>query len=103
MAVVEKDKKNFSKAEKYATQAIAIGERLNTADELMEMYDTMSVIKEETGNLSEALLFKNKYVSLKDSMMNEQIQTNIHHLNIQFHSAQKDKKIAEQNLNIEKK
>jgi len=102
LAVVEKDKNNFSTAEQYAAKAIALGEKLNTADELMEMYDTMSVIKEKMGKPAEALLYKNKYVSLNDSMMNAQIQTNIHHLNIQYHSAQKDKMIAEQNLNIEK-
>ena len=102
LAVVAKDKKDFSVAEDYAAQAISIGEHLNTADELMEMYDTMSVIKEKMGKPSEALFYKNKYVALNDSMMNGQVQTNIHHLNIQYHSAQKDKKIAEQNLSIEK-
>ena len=102
LAVAAKDKKDFRVAENYAAQAISIGEHLNTADELIEMYDTMSVIKERMGKPAEALLYKNKYVSLNDSMMNAQIQTNIHHLNIQYHSAQKDKKIADQNLSIEK-
>lgn len=102
LAVVEKDKKHFPLAENYAARAIAIGEDLNTPAELMEMYDTMSVIKQNLGKPAEALLFKNKYVALNDSITNAQIQTNIHHLNIQFHSAQKDKKIAEQNLSIEK-
>lgn len=102
LAVVEKDKKNFLLAESYTSRAIAIGEDLNTPAELMEMYDTMSVIKQKLGKPQEALLFKNKYVAINDSMMNAQIQTNIHHLNIQYHSAQKDKMIAEQNLNIER-
>lgn len=102
LAVVAKDRKSFGTAEEYAARAISIGEHLNTADELMEMYDTMSVIKERMGKPAEALLYKNKYVALNDSMMNAQIQTNIHHLNIQYHSAQKDKKIAEQILSIEK-
>jgi signal transduction histidine kinase len=102
LAVVEKDKKNFPLAENYTSRAIAIGEDLNTPAELMEMYDTMSVIKQKMGKPQEALLFKNKYVAINDSMMNAQIQTNIHHLNIKYHSAQKDKMIAEQNLNIEK-
>lgn len=102
LAVVEKDKKNLHLAENYTSRAIAIGEDLNTPAELMEMYDTMSVIKQKLGKPMEALLFKNKYVAINDSMMNAQIQTNIHHLNIQYHSAQKDKMIAEQNLNIER-
>jgi len=102
LAVVEKDKKHFPLAENYAARAIAIGEDLNTPAELMEMYDTMSVIQQKLGKPAEALFFKNKYVAINDSITNAQIQTNIHHLNIQFHSAQKDKKIAEQNLSIEK-
>lgn len=102
LAVIEKEKKDFRHAEQYASRAIAIGEELNTPAELMEMYDTMSVIKQKLGKPVEALLFKNKYVDINDSITNAQIQTNIHHLNIQFRSAQKDKKIAEQNLSIEK-
>jgi len=102
LAVIEKEKNNFQQAAQYASRAIAIGEELNTPAELMEMYDTMSVIKQKLGKSAEALLFKNKYVAINDSITNAQIQTNIHHLNIQFHSAQKDKKIAEQNLSIEK-
>jgi two-component system, NarL family, sensor kinase len=102
LAVVAKDRNNYSVAEQYAAGAIAIGEHLKTADELMEMYDTMSVIKEKMGKFSEALFYKNKYVALNDSIMNAQIQTNIHQLNIQYHSAEKDKTIAEQNLSIEK-
>lgn len=102
LAVIEKEKNNFSQSDQYASRAIAIGEDLNTPAELMEMYDTMSVIKQKLGKPAEALLFKNKYVTIKDSITNAQIQTNIHHLDIQFHSAQKDKMIAEQNLSIEK-
>ena len=102
LAVIEKEKNNFRQSEQYASRAIAIGEDLNTPAELMEMYDTMSVIKQKLGKPAEALLFKNKYVAISDSITNAQIQTNIHHLNIQFHSAQKDKKIAEQNLSIER-
>src|SRR6185437_915984 len=86
----------------YTSGAIAIGENLNTAEELMEMYDTMSVIKQKIKKPEEALLYKNKYVAISDSMMNAEIQTNVHNLSIQYRSAQKDKMIAQQNLSIEK-
>lgn len=102
LAMVAKERGNYKLANNYATNAIAIGEKLGTADELMEMYDSMSVIKKNIGDYQSALLYKNKYVALNDSITNQQIQTNIHHLNIQYHTAQKDKQIAEQNLNIEK-
>lgn len=102
LAVVAKDRNNFEAAEQYTSGAIGIGENLNTEEELMEMYDTMSVIKQKMRKPEEALLYKNKFVAISDSMMNAAIQTNIHNLNIQYRSAQKDKMIAQQNLSIEK-
>lgn len=102
LAMVEKERGNFQNANAYASHAIAIGERVGTADELMEMYDSMSVIKQKIEDFKSALLFKNKYAAIDDSLRNQQVQTNIHQLNIQYRTAQKDKQIAEQNLSIEK-
>ncbi|MGZ3881855.1 MAG: tetratricopeptide repeat protein [Flavisolibacter sp.] len=102
LAMVEKERGHFQNANNYASHAIAIGERQGTADELMEMYDSMSVIKQRIGDLKSALYFKNKYVVLDDSLRNQKVETNIHQLNIQYRTAQKDKKIAEQNLSLEK-
>lgn len=102
LAMVEKERGNFQNANTYASHAIAIGERVGTADELMEMYDSMSAIKQKMGDLKSALYYKNKYVAIDDSLRNKQVETNIHQLNIQYRTAQKDKQIAEQNLSIEK-
>lgn len=102
IAVVRKEKGDFKAAEKYASRAIAIGEDLNTNDELMEMYDTMAVIKLKIGKLAEAMAFKNKFEAMKDTLTNAQVQTNIHHLELQYRSAQKDKEIAQQALKIER-
>ena len=102
LAVVKKDKGNFSSAAQYAEKAIAIGEKLNTDDELMEMYDTMAVIQQELGNFPAALLYKNKFEALNETVRNAAVQTNIHHLTMQYRTAQKDKEIAEQNLRIER-
>ncbi len=101
LAVVKKEKGDWVTAEKYALRAIAIGERLNTNDELTEMYDTMAVIKTKLGKFLEAIAYKNKFEAMKDTLMNAQIQTNIHHLELQYRSAQKDKEIAQQALKIE--
>lgn len=102
LSLIEKEKGNFKNANLYASSAIAIGEKVGTADELIEMYDSMAVIKQKMGDLKSALYYKNKYEVINDSLRNRQVQTNIQHLNIQYHTAQKDKQIAEQNLNIEK-
>jgi signal transduction histidine kinase len=102
LAMVEKERGNFQNANTYASHAVAIGERVGTADELMEMYDSMSVIRQKLGDYKSALYFKNRYAAIDDSLRNQQVQTNIHQLNIQYRTAQKDKQIAEQNLSIEK-
>lgn len=102
LAVVKKEKGDFKTAENYASRAISLGENLNTPDELIEMYDTMSVIKSKLGKLTEAMAYKTKFESMSDSVMNAQVQTNIQHLAIQYRSAQKDKEIAQQALKIER-
>jgi len=101
LAMVEKEKGNIKNANDFASSAISIGEKLGTDDELMEMYDSMSSIKQKMGDYQSALVYKNKYITKSDSLRNQQVQTNIHHLNIQYRSAQKDKEIAEQNLSIQ--
>ncbi|HEU5052001.1 MAG TPA: ATP-binding protein [Hanamia sp.] len=102
LAVLKKEKGDFGGAEKLASRAISIGEDLNTKDELAEMYDTMAVIKLKMGKLAEAMAFKNKFEAMKDTLTNAQVQTNIHHLELQYRSAQKDKEIAQQALKIER-
>lgn len=101
LAMVEKERGNLKNANDFASRAITIGEKLGTDDELMEMYDSMSSIKQKMGDYASALVYKNKYITISDSLRNQQVQTNIHHLNIQYRSAQKDKEIAEQNLSIQ--
>ena len=81
--MVEKERGHFKNANAYASHAIAIGERVGTADELMEMYDSMSVIRQKTGDFRSALYYKNKYVAMDDSLRNQQVETNVHQLNIQ--------------------
>jgi signal transduction histidine kinase len=102
LAVVKKEKGDFATAEKYALRAIAIGEDLNTKDELAEMYDTLAVINLKMGKLADAMAYKNKFEAIKDTLMNAQVQTNIHHLELQYNLAQKDKEIAQQSLKIER-
>jgi signal transduction histidine kinase len=102
LAMIEKERGNFNDANKYASGAIAIGEQLGTADELMEMYDSMAVIRQKLGDYKSAFYYKNKYAVIDDSLRNQSVETNIHHLNIQYRTAQKDKRIAEQNLSIER-
>ncbi len=94
---------NFSQAVLYTKQAIKIGEKIKAANELQEMYDSLSVFLEKIGDLKGALKYRKMYEALHDSILNAKVKTNINRLQIQYKAAQKDKQIAEQNLLIEKK
>lgn len=102
LAVVEQQSHNYPRSVRLARQAVAIGERLGAADELREMYDTLSSVLEKTGDLKSALIYRKKYEVLNDSTMSARVRTNINRLQIQYRAAQKDKQIAEQNLQLAK-
>ena len=99
---IEHKKGNYTLAVKYIKQAIAIGKQLSAANELQEMYDTLSVILEKTGDFNGALQFRKKYEMLKDSILNANVRTNINRLQIEYKAAKKDKEIAEKNLQLQK-
>ncbi|HKJ45270.1 MAG TPA: tetratricopeptide repeat protein [Balneolales bacterium] len=102
LAVLDQQNKNYQQAARYAQQAISIGEKVGAADELREMYDTLSVILEKTGDLKGALAYRKKYEILNDSTMSARVRTNINRMQIQYKAAEKDAKIAEQNLQLAK-
>lgn len=100
LAVVNQQEHRYSRATKFAKQAISIGEKIGAADELREMYDTLSVLFEKTGDLKEALTYRKKYETMNDSTMSANVRTNIKRLQIQYKAAQKDKEIAMQKLQL---
>lgn len=102
LALVAKLRNNNNKAATLIKHAIVIGEELSAKDELREMYNTLSTVLERTGDIRGALIYRKKYETLNDSIMNTQVKTNINRLQIQYKAAQKDKQIAQQNLQIEK-
>ncbi|HKI44002.1 MAG TPA: tetratricopeptide repeat protein [Balneolales bacterium] len=100
LAVVDQQEHRYSRAAKFAKQAISIGEKIGAADELREMYDTLSVVLEKMGDLQGALAYRKKYDILNDSTMSANVRTNINRLQIQYKAAQKDKEIAMQKLQL---
>ncbi len=102
LAVLDQQELKFKQASELTKQAISIGEKLGAAEELREMYDTLSVILEKAGDLKGALLYRKKYEVLNDSTMSDRVKTNINRLQIQYKAAKKDKQIAIQNLRLAK-
>lgn len=102
LGVVDQQEHNYRGAVDYARKAIAIGRRIGATYELRDMYDTLSSVLQKMGNLKEALTYRKKFEILNDSIMSARVKTNINRLQIQYRAAQKDKEIAEQNLQLER-
>lgn len=102
LALIKQKQLEFVQASRLTRKAITIGERIGAAIELREMYDTLSVLLEKTGDLKGSLVYRKKYEALSNSLLNARVRTSINSLQIQYQAAKKDKQIAEQNLQLEK-
>jgi len=92
---------NWPKANGYIMQAIAIAEQIQDRNSLDQLYTRASRIREGLKDYKGALLYKNKYAVLNDSLLNEKTRDHINDLETRYQTAQKDKAIAEQQLQLE--
>lgn len=69
---------------------------------LLNLYTAMQQTQSEANNYKEAYYFKVKEANLRDSIFNEKMQHNIAELEVKFDTEQKERKIAQQSLQIEK-
>jgi signal transduction histidine kinase len=90
----------YRNAERYAREAIGIAEQEKLGSDLADMYNIMADIQQKLGNLPEALSYKARYEKLNDSLMNAQVKTSILRMNLQYHTAEKDKEILAQKLQL---
>ncbi len=68
--------------------------------ELVEAYKIMADSYEATGDYKNALIQKNKYISLNDSLMKKDKIDMINRLEMRYRIVEKDKELAEQKLRI---
>ena len=92
---------NWSKANGYIMQAIAIAEKIQDRNTMNQLYTRASRIREGLKDYKGALLYKNKYALLNDSLLNEKTRDHINDLETRYQTVQKDKAIAEQQLQLE--
>lgn len=90
-------------AERNLKQAILIGKELGAKNELRQFYKPLSEVKEAQNQFASALAYRKKYDSLNDSLMSEASRKNIHLLEVKYNTAQKNKQIALQNLELSQK
>jgi len=68
----------------------------------MSLYQLLADIHRERGDWKPAAEYMTRYSALKDSVLNEEIATRVLDLETRYRSAQKDKAIAEQALELER-
>jgi signal transduction histidine kinase len=98
LANSETDLAQYRNAEQHAGEAIEIAEQEKLGSDLADMYNIMAVIQQKLGNLPGALRYRDQYQVLNDSLMNAQVKTSVLRMNIQYHTAEKDKEILAQKL-----
>jgi signal transduction histidine kinase len=95
--------KDYSNAENYINKALQINNEIQARQEASDNYASLSEIKKGEDHFDEALLYREKYDSLQDTLLAEANRKNMHLLEIKYQTAQKDKQIAQQKLTLAQK
>ncbi|MDC6362946.1 MULTISPECIES: ATP-binding protein [Flavobacteriaceae] len=81
-------------AEKNILSAIAISETIGARPQLQENFGILSRIYERKGDLKKALDYKNRFITLKDSLFNEAKSKQIEELQVRFDTQKKQDAIT---------
>jgi signal transduction histidine kinase len=94
------ERKEWKKAAPTVQKAIVLTEDIGDRDKLVELYDKSAKINEGLGNWKGALVDRNRYERLNDSLLNEQTRTHINEMDIRYQAARKDQQLAEEHLRL---
>jgi signal transduction histidine kinase len=90
----------FNAAKEYLEKAVTVARDLQSLQELSKLYLLGSEIHEQMNENSIALSFRKQYEVLNDSIVGIETRRNIHQMEIEYQTAQKEKAIADQQLII---
>ena len=91
---------HHDEADKYLGKAIGVAHDLHALQELTKLYLLGSEIHEKMDDNRGALAFRKQYEVLNDSLIGAETRKNIHQLEIEYQTAQKENAIADQQLII---
>lgn len=89
---------NYPAAWKYVDKARQINESIHASHELSGNYASLSEINKAEKHFDAALLYRERYDSIQDTLMAEANRKNMHLLDVKYQTAQKNKQIAQQQL-----
>ena len=90
----------YGQAHTYLLKAIELGKEVEALQELSMLYLLGSEINEKMDRHAAALDFRKQFEVLNDSLVGIKTRQNIHQLEIEYQTAQKEKAIADQQLTI---
>ncbi len=87
-------------AERLLKEVAAKAARFELNNELIKAHDVLSRLYQEKGDFRKAFLHKDTFHFLNEKFESRQVLNNINHLEAKFRTAQKDKEIAQQHLQL---
>ncbi len=93
----------YNEANQYFSKALNPGNEYLPRAEYSALLLSGSEIKEALGDYKEALNLRKQFEILNDSLLNENTQKNLHDLEIQYKTAEKELKLAQQQLEIDRR
>ena len=92
----------WRKADGYIQRATILASETGDRAALRESYKRSAQIQQELGNPGKALAYKDKYMALNDSLLDERTRNHVLDLEANYQAARKDKMLAEQSLSLER-
>jgi signal transduction histidine kinase len=97
---LEVKQKQYVKAEKTLKRALELEEKQGNIYRQQNICWHLYEISKNTGSTTDALLYLEKYVTLKDSIFNTQTQQQLSDFQVKYETAKKDLEIARKNVVI---
>ncbi|WP_456437286.1 tetratricopeptide repeat protein [Psychroserpens sp.] len=98
-----KKEKYFEKSLEYYEKSLSLAKKLKEKPYQKDAYKGLYEVYSVTGNFNKAFVNQSKYIAIKDSLFTKENIKEINFLQAQFETQKKDKEIAEQQLQLEKK
>ena len=100
LAEIAFNKRDFTTAHAYLNTSITIANDLNSTLWLKNNFSLASKVEESTGNFEKALSYHQSYMSLHDSLLNEQVIENIQSLQQDYNDSKYQEYLASMDLRI---
>ncbi len=92
--------KDYENARTILNTALTQAEALNLSSNLVQIHEILAQYYTRSGRFRQALTHTQKYIALKDSFANQQVQDNLNALEVRYRTAEKDKEITNKQLTI---